>query len=197
MILLLLVLAVFFALSEISIARISRVKAHQLLQDEKQGADALLEIVEDPAPHLNAVLFLTLLSHIGATAIATGMAIERYGFGAEAVSTGVMTLLVFILAEVTPKTFAVQRTEPVALFVARPIRFLGRIFGPLSKVLIWTANLIGMLIPGSQRMPKGPFVTEDEIRQMVEIAEEEEEIEGEERELIHSVFEFGTRSCAK
>lgn len=191
LILALLLSAAFFALSEISVARINRVKAHQLLQDERKGSEALLEIVEDPAPYLNVILLFTLLAHVGATAVATGIAIDRYGTGAEALATGVMTFLIFVLAEVTPKTFAVQRTEPIALFVARPIRFLGRLFAPVGKVLIWFANLGAVLIPGSRGMPKGPFVTEEEIRQMVELAEEEEEIEGEERELIHSVFEFG------
>jgi CBS domain containing-hemolysin-like protein len=191
LILVLLLFAAFFALSEISIARINRVKAHQLLQDERKGSDALLEVVEDPARYLNVILLLTLLGHIGATAVATGIAIDRYGTGAEALATGMMTFLVFVLAEIAPKTFAVQHSEAVALFVARPIRFLGRLSAPVGKILIWFANLIAILIPGSRGMPKGPFVTEEEIRQMVQIAEEGEEIEGEERELIHSVFEFG------
>jgi CBS domain containing-hemolysin-like protein len=187
----LLIVAAFLALSEVAVSRISRVKAHQLQQDGRKGSDALLEIVEDPAPYLTVVLLLTLIAHITATAAATSIALDRYGGGAEAIAAGLMTFLIFVFAEMTPKTFAVQRTERAALLMARPIRSIGRLLSPLTRALVWLANLVSMLVPGSRRMPKGPFVTEEEIRQMVDVAEEEEEIEEDERELIHSVFEFG------
>ncbi len=92
-----------------------------------------------------------------------------------------------MLAEVTPKTFAVQNTDRVALRVAPLIAGLTRLLGPVARVLIGVANVI---LPG-KGLPKGPFVTEEEIKQMAEVASEEEEIEEEEKELIHSVFEFG------
>jgi CBS domain containing-hemolysin-like protein len=95
-----------------------------------------------------------------------------------------------VLAEVVPKTYTVQRTETAALIAAGPVYVFGRLLMPVAKVLILVANALMLLLPG-RGLPKGPFVTEDEIRHMVDVAEEEEEIEEEERELIHSVFEFG------
>lgn len=190
-ILLLLVVAAFAAMAETTIARITRVKAHHLAQEKKGRSTArLLEIVEDPAPFLNVVLLITLLAHISATALATGFAIRRFGAGGEAIAAGAMTFVIFVFAEVVPKTFTVQRTERAALLMARPVFLLGRILQPVGKVLIWIANAAMVLLPG-HGLPKGPFVTEEEIRHLVDVAEEEEEIEEEERELIHSVFEFG------
>jgi CBS domain containing-hemolysin-like protein len=98
-----------------------------------------------------------------------------------------MTLLLFVFAEVTPKTWAVQRTEQVGLFLAPMILALATAIGPLAQVLIKVANV---LMPG-KGLPQGPFVTEDEIKAMAEVASEEASIEEGEKELIHSIFEFG------
>ena len=186
----LLVVAAFCALAETAIARVGRAKAHHLAQDHGGRGETLVKIVEDPAPYMNVVLFLTLLAHIGATAIATGFAIRQFGSTGEVIATAVMTIAIFVFAEVTPKTFTVQRTDRAALLMAGPVYVLGTALKPLGQVLIWTANAAMLVLPG-RGMPKGPFVTEDEIRHMVDAAEEDEEIEEEERELIHSIFEFG------
>jgi CBS domain containing-hemolysin-like protein len=189
-VLLLLAVAAFLALAETSITRVNRVKAHHLAQEKKRGAEALLKIVEDPSPFLSVVLLLTLLAHIGGTAIATGIAIDHYGTGGEAIAAATMTILIFVFAEMVPKTYTVQRTERAALGMAPLIFVIGRALAPVGRLLIAVANAVMLLLPG-KGLPKGPFVTEDEIRHMVDVAEEEEEIEEDERELIHSIFEFG------
>jgi CBS domain containing-hemolysin-like protein len=185
-----LLVAAFCAMAETAITRVGRAKAHHLAQENGRKGETLVQIVEDPAPYLNVVLFLMLLAHVGGTAIATKIAIDRFGRTGPVIATAVMTLGIFILAEVVPKTFTVQRTDRAALFIARPVRLLGIVLKPLGKVLIGIANAAMVVLPG-HRLPKGPFVTEDEIRHMVDVAEEEEEIEEDERELIHSIFEFG------
>jgi putative hemolysin len=98
-----------------------------------------------------------------------------------------MTLLLFIFAEVTPKTFAIQQTDRVALRVAPLVVALTRLLGPVASVLIKIANVV---MPG-KGLPQGPFVTEEEIRAMAEVASDEAVIEEEEADLIHSIFEFG------
>jgi CBS domain containing-hemolysin-like protein len=186
----LLFFAAFLALAEMSIARTSKVKAHQLADQKKPGSAQLLDVVGDPAPYLNIVLLLTLIAHLGGTALATKLALDAFGTGGEAVATAVMTFLVFVFAEVAPKTYAVMHTERTALLIARPVYYVGKVLRPIGRLLILIANAIISPLPG-RTLPKGPFVTEEEIRHMVDVAEEEQEIEEEERELIHSVFEFG------
>ena len=187
---LLLVVAASMALAETAISRVTRVKAHHLVEQKRPGATTLLKIISDPAPFLNIVLLLTLVAHVTGTAIATGIAIDNFGGGGEAIAAAAMTFAIFVFAEVAPKTFSVQNPERAALFMARPIYFLGRVLQPVGRVLIVIANAIISPFPG-KTLPRGPFVTEEEIRHMVDVAEEEEEIEEDERELIHSVFEFG------
>jgi magnesium and cobalt exporter, CNNM family len=186
----LLLFAAFLALAEMSIARTSKVKAHHLADQKKPGSPQLLDVVGDPAPYLNIVLLLTLIAHLGGTALATKLALDAFGTGGEAVATAVMTFLVFVFAEVAPKTYAVMHTERTALLIARPVYYVGKVLRPIGRLLILIANAIISPLPG-RTLPKGPFVTEEEIRHMVDVAEEEQEIEEEERELIHSVFEFG------
>jgi CBS domain containing-hemolysin-like protein len=187
----LLFFAAFTALSETAISRVSRVRAHHLAQERKTGSAIALErIAGEPAPFLTVVLLLTLIAHTAATAIATGLAIRHFHKAGEAVAAAVMTFVIFVFAEAVPKTFTVQRTDRAALFMARPVLLFGRILQPLSRLLILVANGAMVLLPG-HGLPSGPFVTEDEIRHTVDVAEEEGSIEEDERELIHSIFEFG------
>jgi CBS domain containing-hemolysin-like protein len=187
---LLVLVAAFLSVAEIAISRTSRVKAHHLADQKRGGAQFLLRIIEDPAPHLNVILLTTVACHVTGTVLATALALRRLETGGEAVAAAAMTFVLFVLAEVVPKTFAVQRTERSALLIARSVYLLGKLLKPVGRALLAIANATMALLPG-KGLPKGPFVTEEEIRHLVDVAEEEEEIEEEERELIHSVFEFG------
>jgi CBS domain containing-hemolysin-like protein len=183
-----LVMAVgFLAASEVAITRTGRARVYRLVEEKRRGAKSLEKIVENVAPYLNVVLLLTLLATIGGSTLATIVATRHLHHWAELVSTVAMTLVLFIFAEVTPKTFAVQQTDRVALRVAPVIVGITRTVGPLARVLVKVANV---LMPG-RGLPEGPYATEEEIRAMAEVASDEESIEEEEKELIHSIFEFG------
>jgi CBS domain containing-hemolysin-like protein len=186
----LVVIAAFAALAETAITRIGRLRPHHLAKEKKAGAEVLVKIVEDPAPFLNALLLVILLAELLAAALATGLALQWLNAGGEIIAALVMTILLFAFAQVVPRTYSVQHTDRAALRVARPVYVLGVALRPLGKLLILTANLALLILPG-RGMPKGPFVTDEEIRHMSDGEEEEEEIEEEERELIHSIFEFG------
>ena len=177
----------FFAASEVAITRTNRVRAVRLREDGRRGSIPLARIVENPAPYLNVVLFLTLLFTIGGSTVATSFAVRHYESAGEIVATISMTLLLFIFAEVTPKTFAIKRTDNVALVIAPVIGFLGKVLGPVANALLRLANV---LMPG-KGLKEGPYITEQELRASAEVASSEGEIEEEEKELIHSIFEFG------
>jgi CBS domain containing-hemolysin-like protein len=186
----LLLVAAAMALAETSMIRVSKVKAHQLADQKKGGSAQLLRIVNDPAPYLNIVRLLTVVAHVVGTALVTGLAIRRFAGGGEAIAAAVMSFAIFILAELGPRTLSVIHVERTALLMSRPVLLLGTGLRPVGKVLIWIANALIAPFPG-RTIPKGPFVTEEELRHMIDVAEEEEEIEEGERELIHSIFEFG------
>ncbi len=176
------------AASEVALTRTNRVRALRLVEEQKsRSAERLLKIVENPAPYLNVVLLITLLATIGGTTIATSLAVRYFHTAGEIVSTVVMTLLLFVFAEVTPKTFAIQQTDRVALRVAPLLSLIGGLLGPFARLLLKLANII---MPG-KGLKEGPFITEQEIRAYAEVASDEEQIEVGERDLIHSIFEFG------
>jgi magnesium and cobalt exporter, CNNM family len=186
-ILLLLLTVAVMAASETAIIRTNRVHAYHLVEEGRRGAPSLQRIADNPPPFLNVVLLLTMLATVGGTTLAADLAtrnIHRFG---EIIATVVMTLLLFVFAEVTPKTFAIQQTDRVALRVAPILAALTRVFGPMARVLLKVANVI---MPG-RGLPQGPYVTEQEIKTMADVASDEDQIEEEEKDLIHSIFEFG------
>jgi CBS domain containing-hemolysin-like protein len=176
-----------FAAAETFITRVSRVRAYRLREEERRGAASLVKIAENPPPYLNVTLLLMLAAHLAGTTIAALVAVRVIGELGEFIATVVMTFLLFVLAEVTPKTFAVLQTDRVALRLAPLTVALTRFFGPVVSGLIKLANVI---MPG-KGLPEGPFVTEADIMAMAEVASEEESIEEQEKEMIHSIFEFG------
>ena len=175
------------AAAETVITRINKVRAYRLQEEGRRGAASLVKLADDPPPYLNVVLLLMLLTHLASTTIATIVAIRSIGHLGEWVATVAMTVILFVFAEVVPKTYAVLHTDQVALWLAPLSVWLTRVFGPLAIVLVKVANVI---MPG-KGLPKGPFVTEEEIKALADVASEESEIEEEEKELIHSIFEFG------
>ncbi len=175
------------AASEVVITKTNKVRAYRFADEKRRGATSLVRIADNPAPYLNVVLLLTLLATIGGTTIATSLAVRHLQKAGEILATVVMTLLLFVFAEVTPKTFAIKQTDRVALILAPLLAGIGRLVGPVAASLVKVANAI---MPG-KGLPQGPFITEHEIRALAEVASDESEIEEEEKELIHSIFEFG------
>ena len=185
----LLAIAGVLAAAEVGITRLTRVRALTLSEEGRKGAVSLLRVVENPARYLNVVLLLTLICHVTATTLATALSIKHGGQFGEIIATVVLTIAIFVFAEVSPKTFAVQHTDRIALRLAPLIHALGHapLLHPLARALIGIANVV---MPG-KGLKQGPFVTEEELRQMAEVAVEEQQIEEEEKEMIHSIFEFG------
>jgi CBS domain containing-hemolysin-like protein len=189
-VLLLTAVAAFLAAAETSLTRMSRARAMHLAEEERRGARQLLTLVEQPARFLNLVLLLVLVVQFFATALFTSVLSRLVGGGlGVAIAATAMTILTFIFAEVAPKTYAVQQTDRAALAVAPFVYVLTRlpVLGPLTRLLIAIGNVV---TPG-KGLKSGPFVSEEEIRALVDEAERDEVIEEEEREMIHSIFEFG------
>jgi CBS domain containing-hemolysin-like protein len=183
-------LAAFLAMSETAVTRTNRIRAIHLEEEGRRGARQLRALVENTARSLNLILLLTLVVQFAATSLFTSVMERLVGGGlGVALAALIMTVVTFIFAEVAPKTYAVQHTDRAALTVSPVVWWLTRlpVLGPLTRLLIGLGNVV---TPG-KGLPTGPFVSEDELRAMVDEAEREEVIEEEEREMIHSIFEFG------
>ncbi len=192
--LVLLGLAAYLAAAETALLSASRVRVRKMVEDKVSGAQILENLLEQPGRFLPVILLLVLLVSFSAEAIMVAL-VERFlgqavGVGlSNIIATVVLTIIVFIYAEIAPKTYSAQNAERVGLFTARPIDVLTRLLHPLVRVFIWAANLV-IRVFGGHALSQGPFVTEEEIKTIVSVGEEEGVIEEEEKEMIHSIFEF-------
>ena len=186
----LLVVAAFLSAAEISLVSVNRFRIRSLQEEGNRRAAKLDNLLDQPNRFLSTILMLTLLVQVGASAIATGLALSIGLPVAAAIATGVMTFIIFIFSEMAPKTYATNHTERVALAVAPTVNLLSTIFYPVVRVLILISNGVIRLF-GGKTIKEGPFVTEGDIKALVSAAEEQDVIEEEEKKLIHSIFEFG------
>ncbi|MEW6189884.1 MAG: hemolysin family protein [Actinomycetota bacterium] len=188
--LILLALSAFSSAAETALTSVNRIKVKHMVEEKVSRAAILDALLERPTKFLATILLLNNLVNIGAASLAAVMA-ANLGLSYPAViSTGVVTFLVLVYGEITPKTFAAQNAERIALLVARPISLLCMALFPIARLFIFIANTFIRLF-GGKTMKEGPFITEEELRTMVSVGEREGVIEEQEKEMIHSVFEFG------
>ncbi len=185
-----LVVAAGSAAAETALTSISHIRMRNLAEEGDVKAQRIRRILEHPDTFLSTILVVSNLSVITASTLATIIAVDVDFSFSEVISTVALSIVVLIFCEITPKTAAVQNPEVVARFLLRPVE----IFSAILKyvVIALTAITSGMLRAfGVDASRRGPFLTEDELRLMVEVGEEEGVLEEEEREMIHNVFDLG------
>ncbi len=176
--------AVDAALARVSVARIE-----ELVREHRRGAVSLSRVVADRARHTNLLLMLRMVAEVTATVFVTVAAASEIGSHWPVVVGTIVAMVVvsYVLIGVGPRTIGRQHAYPVALAAARPVLLLGRVFGPLASLLI----LLGNAITPGRGYREGPFSSEVEIRELVDMAEARGVVERGEREMIQSVFELG------
>jgi CBS domain containing-hemolysin-like protein len=187
---LLVVLAGLFSAADAAVSAFSRARAEELREEGRAGARRLVTMLDDPTRYLNTALFLRLLCEIAATVIVTQLVRNAWDgafWSAALTSIGVMLVVSFVVIGVAPRTIGRQHSETVALTFAAPLSMITTVLGPLPKLLIVVGNAI---TPG-KGFREGPFSTETELRELVDLAEASAVIESGERKMIHSVFELG------
>jgi len=173
------------ALTSMNIGRINRLK-----EEDKEGADTLLRLKRKINSMLATILLGNNIVNIAATAILTQLITDiSGGNGSTLISTGIMTILILIFGEITPKTYAAHQPEKVALKVGRFLEILSIIFKPVLWILEKITNTI-IKMTGGKVMKNIPFVTEEEIRGLVDAGEEEGILKFDAKEMINSVFEI-------
>ena len=188
-ILALVLLAAFFALAETALTRINRVKALTLAEEGRRGGKVLAHLAQHPETFLNPVLLLVLVCHVVSSVLVGYLAGELFGPAGVAAATVGEVVVIFVFAEAIPKTWAVQHSERAALMAAPIVAVIAR-FWPIRWLARGLIGLSNLILPG-KGLKEGPFVTEDELLALADVAAEEDVIESEERTLIRSIFEFG------
>lgn len=183
-------LAAFLSMAETALLAVSPIRVRRMVEEKRPRAARLERLLDDQSRFLATILLLTLVTQLTAATIASTLAYAYFRSIGAAVATGIITLIMFIYGEVAPKTFAAQNAERVALFVSYPISLLTRLIHPVIRLLVWVANMSTRLF-GIKPVPKGPLLTEEELKTAVSVVEEEGIIEEEEKKMIHHIFEFG------
>ncbi len=186
-----LVLAALAASAETSLTSISRVRLRQLVEQNVPQAIVIERLHRDPNAYLSTILIVNTVAIIVASSTATLLALHLYQARvAEWAVSLVLSLIVLVACEITPKTLALQRAERVALRMARLVAWATYVMRPVVFVLTAVTRLILRMMGGKAQV-RGPFVTEEELKMLVSVGEEEGVIEEEEREMIHGIFEMG------
>lgn len=185
----LLILSSFFSSAETALISVNRIRIRSLGEEGNTRAKILLKIFENESKMLSAILIGNNLVNTFSASIAATIA---YSFGGAAVSiaTFIITLIILIFGEITPKTMATKNSEKMALAYARIIAFLMKVLTPfiffinaLSKVIL---KLLGVDINEAN-----PLMTEMELRTIMDVSHEEGVIEEDEKNMINNVFDFG------
>ncbi len=179
-----LVFSAFFSGSEVALISINPAKVRTLIEQKKAGSEALERLKSDQDHLLITILIGNNLVNIGAASIATAVAIEIWGSIGIGIATFVTTILMLTFGEIIPKTYAARSTEQVALMVSRPVLWLSFLLHPLFWVIDGVRNIF------SRNREIRLTVTEDEIKQWIDVGEEEGTIEEEEHEMLYRVFAF-------
>jgi|JI102314A2RNA_FD_contig_111_398974_length_3293_multi_2_in_0_out_0_2 CBS domain containing-hemolysin-like protein len=182
-------LAFLLALVEAAVLRTSRKRAEELADEGRAGSAALQRILGDSAAYVSVAVFLRTTFEMAAAVCAT-LAIASLVDGfwpALLISIAVLAAVSFAVVGVSPRTLGRQHSDAVALAGAPVLVWCRRLLGPLSRLLVAMANAV---TPG-RGFRDGPFQSESELRDLVDIAGESALIEDEEREMLHSVFELG------
>lgn len=188
-----LLLAATSAAAETALTSVNRIRIRNLAEEGDARAKRILRLLEQPQNVLSTILVMSNVAVIVASSVATLLALDIFSTAGEVIETVLLSLIVLIFCEITPKTAAVQSPERWARALVGPVEGLSRVLRPLIRALTYVTNGIVRLF-GGQTVRHGPFVTEEELRLLVEVGEEEGVLEEEEREMIHNVFELADTS---
>ena len=184
------VLAALLVAGETAFGRVSRARVEELQRQGAKGAERLLPLLDDRARYVNVLLFLHMLLMASATVLVTRaflVLVPGPVWWQLVAAALVMVVLGYVLLGVAPRTLGVQHSDRIALRWAVPARALAALLGPLTSLLIYVGNAI---TPG-RGFRRGPFASQAELRELVDLAEASDLIEDDERQMIHSVFELG------
>lgn len=179
----------FFSMSETALMSISKIRLRHMVEEEVPGAKLVERLLEDTNKLLGAILIGNNIVNIGASSLATILATNIFGSSGVGIATGAMTVLILIFGEITPKSIAKQKSEVVALKVARIIKYTVFIFKPFINIFTAISSLFIRLLGGDPNQGE-PFITEEELKTMVDVGEEEGVLENVEKEMIFNVFDF-------
>ena len=179
-------LSAFFSASESALLSLSRFRVRYMVEKKRFGAVYVKKLKDNPERLLSTVLICNNFVSIAASAIATSVALDIFKSNAISISTGVMTFLILVFGEITPKTLATRNNEAFSLFSARIIWWLSIALNPVIKLLDYFLRAMNKLI-GTKKIP---IITKEELKSIVKAGEEEGALKEIEEKLVQRIFDF-------
>ena len=176
-------------MSETALTSLSKIRIRHMVEEKVKGAKLVEKLTEDPNKLLGAILIGNNIVNIAASALATTIFVDIFGASGVGIATAVMTVLVLIFGEITPKSIAKQKSEQVSLKVSKPISIIVKVFKPFIGIFTFISSGFIRLLGGDPKANE-PFITEEELKTMVGVSEEEGVLEDVEKEMIFNVFDF-------
>jgi HCC hlyC/corC family transporter len=167
----------------------SKIRLKYLVKEKVKNADKLEKLYEDSNKLIGAILIGNNIVNVATSSIATIITTSRFSNAGLGISVGLTTLVILIFGEITPKNLALKNSESISLFVAPIILFLVRIFTPILFILNNISNLLSALL-GQRNDDKKPTITQDELKTIVDVSNQEGVLETDETEMIQNIFEF-------
>jgi putative hemolysin len=186
-----LILSAFFSSSETAFISLQKVRVQSLIDKKVSGAKLVSRMIERPERLLSTILLGNNFFNTAAAALATALAIRIWPSQGVLISTIVVTILLLVFSETTPKTIATRHAEGMALFYARPIETLAWLLRPFVVALSWIASGFSKMFGGAP--VSRSLASEEEIRTMISMGHREGTVEEEEAAMLHNVFDFGNR----
>lgn len=174
--------------SEVALVSLTDIEIRDLIKRKKKGSKALEKLTRNPDRMIITILIINNIAIIAASGLATVVATDIFGASGAGIAVGVMTLLVLIFGEITPKTYAAAHSEGIALFMAPIILMIERIFFPIITIFEWNTGFALKIFGVKKR--KKVLMTEERLKTAIEIGAEEKAIEHEEKHLLKKVLEF-------
>ena len=178
-------LSAFFSSSEVALISITRAKARTLANEGRPGSKAVAALKESPEHLLITILIGNTFVNIAATAIATAVAIQMFGDLGVGIATGFVVIVLLVFGEIGPKIYAARASDSFALTVAPIILFMSRLLSPV----VWVVERVSPSLGIGKELGE-PVVTEDEIKEWIDVGKEEGTIEQGEQDMLYSVLEF-------
>ena len=186
----LLALSAFFSSSETALTTVNKIRVRTLAESGMEKAVVLSKVIEQQSKMLSAILIGNNIVNLSASSLLTTLTIKIFGNKAVGVATGVLTLLILVFGEITPKTLSTISAETMALRSAGIIYSLMWVLTPVIAVVNKLSLGVLMLLRVDPNK-RQEMITEDELRTIVEVSHEEGVIETEEKKMINNVFDFG------
>ena len=186
----LILLSGFFSSAETALTTCNKIKMRTLADNGNARAKRVLKITDNSGKMLSAILVGNNVVNLSASSISTSLVINRFGSAAAGIATGVLTLLILIFGEISPKTLATLYADSISLAYSGVINFLMKILTPVIFLVNKMSTGVLFLMRVNPNRNQNTM-TEDELRTIVDVSHEEGVIETEEREMINNVFDFG------